>query len=618
MRRISAAYRSAPKKVFDCSSFRGIDLYNSPADVSPERSPDAPNMIRDVPGKIRKRMGYHCVSNYDERINGIFLLTSSGESSTIVHSGTKLYAGDTLLYSSMNDSRSKGWQLGDKLYISDGAAFIYCDGSTAAPVTEIAYVPKIVIGRAPSGGGTQHEQLNLLSAYWKESFLSDASSSIYQLSYDSLDEGFCEVKVMTSAGVWTNQTMGTHYTFNPTLGQVTFLSGNIPSASPVEGADNVEIKVKKTRQDYVDRINKCDISTLYGVNAASDRLFVTGNPDFINYDWFSEMNNPSYFPASSYSILGMTTRITGYSIVNDRLAAHKMGDSDGRNIILREGKMVDGKAAFPIVNALQGAKTVSGHTIAYLTTEPLFLSENGIYAITPADVTGERYTQNRSIFINSALANEDLTDAVAAVYNDFYLLAVGGKLYILDSLMKSCEKGAPYSTHQYEAFLFTNIDARVLFVKDKKLWFGTDEGAIMEFFTDPKNPSAYSDDGQVITAYWKTPLLSGASFYSNKSYKYLALKLTPATATSVKVYAEKNGLLAFLFEESEKLTCFSFAHICFSRFNFSTDATPRAIGKRINIQKTDKASFLFQNDKLYEPFALSNYSLEFYESGKIK
>lgn len=618
MRRVSAAYKSAPKKVFECSAFRGIDLYNSPADVSPERSPDAPNMIRDVPGKVRKRMGYHSVKDYGERINGIFSLTSSGEAVTIVHAGRKLYAGDTLLYSSMKDSRSKGWQLGDKLYLSDGATFVYCDGTTAAPVTEIAYVPKIVIGRAPSGGGTPHEQLNLLSAFWKEGFLSDGSSSVYQLSYDTLDEGFCEVRVMASAGVWTELTLGTHFTFNATLGQVTFLSGSVPGASPIAGADNVEVKVKKTRQDYVARINKCDISALYGVNAASDRLFVTGNPDYINYDWFSEMNNPAYFPASSYSILGMNTRITGYSIVNDRLAAHKQGDSDGRNIILREGKMVDGKAAFPIVNALQGAGAVSGHTIAYLTTEPLFLSESGIYAVTPADVTGERYTQNRSMFINSALSTEDLSEAVATVFNYFYLLAVGSKLYIIDSLMKSCEKGAPYSTHQYEAFLFTNINARTLFVKDKKLWFGTDEGKIMEFYTDPKDPSAYADDGQAITAYWKTPLLSGGSFYSNKSYRYLALKLSPATAASVKVYAEKNGLTSFLFEETEKLTCFSFAHICFSRFNFSTDSTPRAIGRRISIGKTDKASFLFQNDELYEPFALSNYSLEYYESGRIK
>ncbi|NLC78196.1 MAG: hypothetical protein GX683_00475, partial [Ruminococcaceae bacterium] len=427
MKRMGTSYKSAPKKKLGCSVFKGIDLYNSPDNVSPERSPSAPNMIRDVPGKVRKRMGYKKNEEYDGRINGMYAFTLSAEETTLVHAGTKLYANKTLVYSNMNDARSKGWQLGEKLYISDGGTFIYYDGTTAAPVTEIAYVPRVVIGRSPSGGGTPHEQLNLLSAYWSEGFLSDGSAAVYQLSYDGLDDDFIEVKVMTAANVWTEMVLGTNYTFDAANGTVTFLTGSIPAQSPITGADNVEIKAKKTRADYVSRIIKCDMSALFGVNAASDRLFVTGNPDFVNYDWFSEMNNAAYFPATAYSILGMNTRIKGYSIVNDRLAAHKQGDSDGRNIILREGKMQDGKAAFPIVNALQGAGTASGHTIAYLTTEPLFLSESGIYAITSADLTGERYTQNRSMFINSALAVEALCDATAVVFNDFYVLSVGGK-----------------------------------------------------------------------------------------------------------------------------------------------------------------------------------------------
>ena len=59
------AYFSAPgspaRSVFRVEEFLGVDYTNSPAGVDPRRSPDAPNMIRDVPGKVRKCMGWQTV-----------------------------------------------------------------------------------------------------------------------------------------------------------------------------------------------------------------------------------------------------------------------------------------------------------------------------------------------------------------------------------------------------------------------------------------------------------------------------------------------------------------------------------------------------------------------------
>lgn len=619
MRRVSSAYRSAVKKKLEISQFRGIDLYNSPANVSPERSPEAPNMIRDVPGKVRKRMGYHKVATYDGRINGIFELKLSSSSKEIVHAGRKLYVDGAQLYSNMKDERSKAWQIGDKLFIVDGKTYLYCDGTTVAPVTSIAYAPKITIARAPTGGGTAYEQINLIGEGFSESFLSNGTATVYQLSYDELRADYIEVSVMTATDVWSVRVKDVDYNFNPTLGTVTFVSGSIPAESPVDGADNVLIRAKKTRSDYVSRINKCDVSALFGVNSAADRLFVTGNPDYVNYDWFSEMNDATYFPVSSYSIIGMSSRIMGYSIVDDRLATHKADDADGRNIVLREGKMEDGKAAFPIVNTLQGASAVSSHAMAYLTNETLFLSKSGVFAVTPADVNGEKYTQNRSMFINRALEKEqELANSAAVAYKDFYVLSVGGRLYILDSLMKSYESGTPYSTHQYEAFLFTNINARTFYQKGGALRFGTPDGEIMEFYTDEKSDVSYQDNGAAITAYWDTPLLCGGSFYSLKSFKYLALKLFAAVSTGVNVLVEKGGVFSPLFEEYNKFRYLSFSSLRFSKLNFSGDSTPKSFGKKINVSKCDKARFRFLNDKPCEPFGIYNYSIEFFENGKIK
>lgn len=618
MKRVSSSYRSPSPSRVAVSEFRGVDLYNSPTNVSPTRSPEAPNMVRDVPGKVRKRMGYHKITSYNERINGVFFYRAArGVTSELVHAKDKLYVDGTLKSSALANVRSCAWQLGDKLYISDGKALLRWDGSALANTSADAFVPTVTVSRRPAGGGTAYQGLNLLGDTWKECFLSDGSSVVYQLSYDGLDSAFIKVERMTAADVWSELVSGTDYTFDAALGKVTFASA--PPVSPTDGADNIRVTVKKARPEYLARINKCDISVLYGVSGAADRLFVTGNPDYVNYDWYSEMNDASYFPVSNYCILGLGTRVKGYSIIDDKLAAHKAGDADGRNIVLRMGKLEGDKPAFPVVNTLQGAPIVSGHTIAYLKTEPLFFSRLGVYAITSGDVSGERYTQNRSFFINGALeAEADKDDCCAAAYRDFYILALGGKLYLLDSLLKSYEEGAPYSTHQYEAFVFTGIDARVLWEHGGALRFGTAGGDIMEFYTDPDDVNSYNDDGVAINAYWDTPVLSTEMFFTKKSFRYLAVKTRPASETGITVSAQIRGVWSELFSESGALRYLSFERLSFSKLSFSCDPTPRAVGRKLRLPRVDKIRFRFANGEKNEPFGVYNYAVEFYHGGKIR
>ena len=61
MRRVAAAPAGHAHKMAVVECFKGVDLTSAPSGVSLDRSPDAPNMVRDVPGRVRKRMGYHLV-----------------------------------------------------------------------------------------------------------------------------------------------------------------------------------------------------------------------------------------------------------------------------------------------------------------------------------------------------------------------------------------------------------------------------------------------------------------------------------------------------------------------------------------------------------------------------
>lgn len=128
---------SAARNVLNISYLRGVDLHNSPSNVDASRSPDAPNMIRDVPGKVRKRMGYQTMASVEGRVNGAFQVDTNEVKKRIIHAGTKLYllegAEVSLLYDGMADHRSVGQQIGGKLYLLDGSHFLrYGEGGGAA------------------------------------------------------------------------------------------------------------------------------------------------------------------------------------------------------------------------------------------------------------------------------------------------------------------------------------------------------------------------------------------------------------------------------------------------------------------------------------------------------
>ena len=384
--------KAVTKSILTIDTFLGCDFTNSPASVNEYQSPNCVNLIRDVPGKVRKAMGYEVLETYEgKKINGFH--TMHGEN-PIIHAGTSIYKNGVEIYSEANDHRSKSWQFEDKTVIVDGKQLLIYDGTTISPASQNAYIPTLTIAKAPNGGGKEYEALNLIQPGFKELFAGTENDKEYHLSFGGLDDTPIKVEVLDSNGAWQEKTLTTDYSVNRETGVVTFETA--PGVSPVTGEDNVKITAYRTVEGYANKINKCTIGIQFGVNGATDRLFLSGNPDFINYDWYSGLNDPTYFPDTGYAKLGSDrSAIVGYSIISSLLAAHKDEEEEHQTVILRSGTLVDDKPAFRIMNTLQGAGAIAPYSFAYLSNEPLFLTRLGIYAITAQDVTGEKYAQNR-------------------------------------------------------------------------------------------------------------------------------------------------------------------------------------------------------------------------------
>lgn len=609
--------KSPSRSIMTIDTFLGADFTNSPSAVDITRSPNCKNMIRDVPGKVRKCMGYQTIETYEGPVNGYHMLR--GMENGLVHVGTNMYYNGEVVYSDAKDNRSKSWQFEDKLYVVDGKAILVWDGETVKKASEYAKIPIVSIAKTPNGGGTSYENFNLLQPGFTELFLGTESDTSYQLTFGELDADEVKVEILDSEGIWQTKAEGSDFTVDRTNGIVNFV--NAPGASPVTGEDNVKITAYRTVEGYADRVNKCDIGIQYGISGAADRLFLSGNPDFINYDWFSETNNPTYFPDINYGVLGSSrSAVMGYSVINGYLATHKDEMELDNSLYLREGVTVNDLPAFRTVNTLQGAGAVAKDTFNYLSNEPLFLTRLGVYAITAQDITGEKYGQNRSFFLNGKLLNEvQLEKAFAFVYKDMYWLCVNDVAYILDGLQPlQTDKSMPYATRQYAGFYRTNLPANCAWEKDGDFYFGTLDGRICKFYSNAESPDSYNDDGTPIECVWETPDIDGKLFYKNKTFRYLAIRLRRAYRTSVKILNLKRGVWTLVKNEDSTTQYFMFSRLKFSEVNFSSDDTEKIVSTKMRIKKVDKARFRFENNVVNESFGIFNIAMEFVENGNYK
>jgi hypothetical protein len=522
------------------------------------------------------------------------------------------------------------------LYILDGKdIYSYSIGDeTVTPIGEDnGYIPTLTIAKEPSGGGVAYEPLNMLQPAFIETFQGKANLTSYVMSFGTLDSTPVKAWVLNANGGWDEKVEDTDFIVNRGAGQIIFNSA--PGVSPITGEDNIKIQAYRTVPGYRERITKCTNGTLFGVGGAEDRLFLTGNPDYPNWDFYSEQYDPTYFPDTGYSALGSEqSAIVGYALVNNYLAAFKDGFDTSQSVFIREGDLVvkttkigdatyeTSEPAFKLINTLQGNGVVAPYAFGYLTTEPLFLTKSGIYAITAQDITGEKYSQNRSFYLNGQLTKESgLENAVATVFNDMYVLALNDQLYILDGLQATrTDRSEPYSTRQYVGFHCTNVPAICLWTDNDALWFGTGDGKVCMFNTDPEALDSYNDDGQPIYCCWETPDLDGKLFYKNKTFRYFAIRMMKALRTSVKIYSKKKGTWTRdpIKEDTASGVVFDFNNIDFSLFSFSTDRSEKVVHSKIRVKKVDKASFKVENDKLNEPFGLFDLALEYIESGNYK
>ena len=281
--------------------------------------------------------------------------------------------------------------------------------------------------------------------------------------------------------------------------------------APIEGSPNQTINFPCYRDGNADLINKCRIGILFGSNNATNRLFVSGNPDVGNADWHtSEINTTnidgevlktngdfSYFTAESIMYYGETDNaVIGYDIVsNDKLLVLKSKSDKEKTVYFRAPTLLKAMDAsgnvmtdingetlyqeeYSLVKGNNSNAGISPHTIVNFNGDTLFVdSDNQIVGLDVQGIVGDnqRYANTRSKYIDNRLAKLDLSNAKLWTNNKYLFLSIPNYGIFVTHFTASNE-------NQYEWWYLTAADFTTFIEINNVIFFGNDNGVFGRLF----------------------------------------------------------------------------------------------------------------------------------------
>ena len=406
------------------TDFRGVDFTDR--EVSLHRSPDSLNLWKDYKnlGKcIETRPDIELVATYDNTIYGLFFYRVGNTEMMIVHSGTKLYRVEgetkTELFTGMKPAKSNAFVYNQILYIKDGINYLKYDGETIGQV--VGYIPTTSIARKPIGGGTLFQDVNMLSAWRKNTFLGDGESKDYYL--DAMDiDGEAPVVVVNGSTL----TPMTDYDYDLGAGKITFKVA--PPKPLTDGQDNVEITYKKTVTGYADRINKCTLLQVF-----DNRVFFSGNKDYPNTVWHSSLNDPSYCSDLDYYNEGLDLSPVKSMVAGNNALWVFKEPSQANTTVFYHNPVIDAEYGKVYPSSHSSISTGCIATGINFNDDIAFFSDRGMEAIN-GDITTEQVVAHRSSMIDSRLlAEANYKNMILEEWEGYLLVIIDNKVYLADS-----------------------------------------------------------------------------------------------------------------------------------------------------------------------------------------
>ena len=571
--------------------FKGLNMGSDHTQIENDQSPYMRNYFINKGGSLKSRFGYKLIKDFVTGVcNGIMDLGVK----KLVVIDDKIYdftdLGVTnLLYTGAN-AIHRSFEYDNKLYIQNGTEYLVYDGTTVIPV--VGKIPLMTIGTPPSGGGTTFEQKNLIQAGFKQSFNGDGSTVLYQLLFDNLDATLLSIDVDTVTLV-----EGVGFTVDRVLGQVTF------AVAPSNNVDNVIVTAYKTIAGDADFINKCTFAKVYG-GQQDFKVFISGNPDLVNYDWSSDTLDPTYFPQLGFDIIGFNDQpITGYAKQYDSLVIYKYNAVTKDKSMYVRNVSISSEVLFSTkpINDERGA--TSPDVIQVLNGVPVAIDDLGGFKFSGGQVRDERnvkdfteninYQRNKNFYSNLGILEGGTLVTEEFDRKMWISDASQGVIYIYDWVID-------------EFFLYDNMIATQLKRIGTRLYFGDSDGKLYKL----------SDDTDSLTIEEKrqdidTPILN--EWYS-KNMDFLTpeiqdqinamfVTILPETRTSIELWTRTDRDSVFRQQRVStpiEFNLFAYGVLSYSGFTYGANNFPQTAKANVKAKKVNNFQYKLVNRKAEE------------------
>lgn len=460
------------------TNYRGVDFTGE--NVALYRSPEAVNMWKNYRklGKcIESRPDIELFKNFNNIIYGLFFYTINNIEHMIIHCGVCLYDYNPktqeqkiIKETGMNPKKSQSFIYNNIFYIKDGINYLEYDGETCKEVE--GYIPTTSIGRGPNGGGTNYEDVNLLTSYRKNTFCADGKSKEYHLDTTEIES--------TKTRVWINDVEMSDFTVNTINGIITFKAA--PEKPLTDGQDNVIIVFSKNNAEYRSRVNKCTILCVF-----DNRVFFSGNQDYPNTIFHSSLDNPRYVSDTDYYNEGLDISPVRAMVSGNNALWVLKKPSQGNTTIFYHNPTIDSQVGKVYPSTHSNISTGCIATAINFNDDIVFFSDRGMEGIN-GDVTTEQVIAHRSSLIDSKLLIEqNYEDMILQEYDGYLLVIIDNKIYLADSRAMFTNE-----THNEYEWFYWELDKTITYatVKNNVLYLCSNDG-IYTLTKEDTNIEAY-------------------------------------------------------------------------------------------------------------------------------
>lgn len=470
----------------------------------------------------------------------------------------------------------KVFAFGSKLYaMSTGKTCVLEDGQLreAEP-----YIPLVIAGMDPAGGGTTIENINLLTGKRRVDFSADGQATVYVLPSEAKEV----VSIRVDNTEYPPEALGS---FNETKAEFTF------SSAPVKGVGNVEFTYDTdaaAAEEVRQKLLRMPLIEAY--NGSTDtRLFVAG--DGSNICYFSGVTDsgeasPLYFPAMNevkvdvtgaavtglvrhYSKLLVFTREGAYTISYEPVT-----QTDGTTIagfFLRTMNREFGN------DAVGQVQTVNNY--------PRTVTADGIFEwrITSSYYKDERYAKRVSDKVKRSLerANMDRLVTCDDNFSKTYYVFLNDDAGTV--LVNRYDIGKDGVWCIYNSHLCTDVKHAVM-CNGTVLFSNGSE--IFHFTENATKDAAAAPGGEAVpfTSLWESGYMDFGADFRRKYSSQIYVSVLPQINSSLIVTAATDKRSEYL-EKEVNVNLFSFENLGFPWLTFETNSTPRIHRVRLKVKK---------------------------------